>query len=104
MQPGISYLQERLQKDFLSLPHVSDVRQWGYMVGIELVQDKVTQKNYPPELRIGHKVILEARKRGMLIRPLGDIIILMPPLTITAKELSALLDAVYESIRTVTEK
>lgn len=102
MQPGISYLQERLQKDFLSLPHVSDVRQWGYMVGIELVQDKTTRQNYAPELRIGHKVILEARKRSVLIRPLGDIIILMPPLTIAAGELSALLDVVYESIQMVT--
>ena len=104
MQPGINYLKERLQKDFLSLPHVSDARQWGYMVGIELVQDKATRQNYAPELRIGHKVILEARKHSVLIRPLGDIIILMPPLTIGAEELSELLDVVYESIRTVTEK
>ena len=102
MQPGINYLQERLQKDFLSLPHVSDARQWGYMAGIELVEDKASRKNYGPELRTGHKVILEARKRSVLIRPLGDIIILMPPLTITADELSALLDVVYDSIQAVT--
>jgi adenosylmethionine-8-amino-7-oxononanoate aminotransferase len=104
MQSGISYLKERLQKDFLCLPHVIDARQWGYMVGIELVQDKATRQNYATELRIGHNVILEARKRSVLIRPLGDIIILMPPLTITDEELSKLVDVVYESIRTVTEK
>jgi adenosylmethionine-8-amino-7-oxononanoate aminotransferase len=104
MQPGISYLRERLQKDFLSLPHVSDVRQWGYMIGIELVHEKTTRRHYAPELRMGHKVILEARKRSVLIRPLGDIIILMPPLTITGQELSALLDVVHDSIRAVTEK
>ena len=104
MQPGIGYLNERLQREFLSLPHVSDARQWGYMVGIELVQDKPTRKNFAPELRIGHQVILEARKHSVLIRPLGDIIILMPPLTIGAEELSVLLDVVYESIQTVTEK
>jgi adenosylmethionine-8-amino-7-oxononanoate aminotransferase len=103
MQPGIGSLQERLQKDFVNLPHVSDVRQWGYMAGIELVQDKGGRKNFPPELRIGHKVILEARRRSVLIRPLGDVIILMPPLTITTDELSELLDVVYDSIRTVTE-
>jgi adenosylmethionine-8-amino-7-oxononanoate aminotransferase len=73
------------------------------MIGIELVQDKETRKNYAPELRMGHKVILEARKRGVLIRPLGDIIILMPPLTITGEELSALLEVVYDCIRVVTE-
>jgi adenosylmethionine-8-amino-7-oxononanoate aminotransferase len=103
MQSGISYLKERLQKDFLCLPHVIDARQWGYMVGIELVQDKATRQNYATELRIGHNVILEARKRSVLIRPLGDIIILMPPLTITDEELSKLVDVVYESNRTVTE-
>jgi len=103
MQPRINYLQTRLQTDFLTLPHVSDVRQWGYMAGIELVKDKASRSNYDPERRIGHKVILEARKRSALIRPLGDIIILMPPLTITDEELSALLDVVHDSIRTVTE-
>lgn len=103
MQPRINYLQAGLQGDFLTLPHVSDVRQWGYMAGIELVEDKVSRGNYSPELRIGHKVILEARKRSVLIRPLGDIIILMPPLTITDEELSALLDVVRDAIRTVTE-
>ncbi len=73
------------------------------MAGIELVKDKASRSNYGPELRIGHKVILEARKRSVLIRPLGDIIILMPPLTITDEELAALLDVVHDSIRTVTE-
>jgi adenosylmethionine-8-amino-7-oxononanoate aminotransferase len=103
MQPGIASASARLQNDFLSLRHVSDVRQWGYMIGIELVLDKASRKNYAPELRIGHKVNLEARKRGVLIRPLGDIIILMPPLTISARELATLLDVVYDSIRVVTE-
>jgi adenosylmethionine-8-amino-7-oxononanoate aminotransferase len=103
MQPGITFIGERLQNDFLALAHVSDVRQWGYMVGIELVQDKATRKNYAPELRVGNKVILEARKRGVLIRPLGDVIILMPPLTIADEELKTLLDVTRDAIRIVTE-
>ncbi|HYQ97666.1 MAG TPA: aminotransferase class III-fold pyridoxal phosphate-dependent enzyme, partial [Candidatus Nitrosocosmicus sp.] len=85
-----------------SMPHVSDVRQWGYMIGIELVEDKAARISYPPEKRIGHRVIMEARKRNLMIRPLGDIIILMPPLSITDAELAVLLDTVYESIRAVT--
>ena len=101
MQEGVIYLSERL-KEFAELPHVSETRQWGYMVGIELVEDKTSRRNYLPERRIGHRVILEARKRGVLIRPLGDIVILMPPLTITGEQLAALLDVVYESIRVVT--
>jgi adenosylmethionine-8-amino-7-oxononanoate aminotransferase len=103
MQPGIAFMRDRLQQKFLPLVHVSDARQWGYMVGIELAEDKTKRKNYAPERRIGHKVILEARQRGVLIRPLGDIIILMPPLTITSEELSALLDVVYDAICAVTE-
>ena len=103
MQPRIEYLRTRLREEFLSLPHVSDVRQWGYMVGIELVQDKASAKNYRPEERIGYKVILEARKRGVMIRPLGDVIILMPPLSISDGELTALLDVVHDSIGAVTE-
>ena len=102
MQPRITELRQRLAKEFLALPHVSDVRQWGYMVGIELVEDKARRRNYPPEKRIGHKVILEARQRSVMIRPLGDIIILMPPLTISEAELTILLDVVYDCIVAVT--
>jgi adenosylmethionine-8-amino-7-oxononanoate aminotransferase len=103
MQPRIAYLRKRLSEDFLPLIHVSDVRQWGYMIGIELVEEKENRKSYAPERRIGRQVILEARERGVIIRPLGDVIILMPPLTITDEELTMLLDVVYDSIRTVTE-
>jgi adenosylmethionine---8-amino-7-oxononanoate aminotransferase len=104
MQRRISYLSKRLREEFLPLPHVSDVRHWGFMVGIELVEDKVSRRSYPAEKRIGHKVIMEARKRNVVIRPLADIIILMPPLSVTDAELALLLDTVYESIRAVTEK
>jgi len=72
-------------------------------VGIELAEDKNDRRSYPPENRTGHKVILEARKRGVMIRPLGDLIILMPPLTIADDELETLLDVTYDCIRVVTE-
>ena len=103
MRPKIAYLQNRLNDEFLALSHVSDVRQWGFMVGIELVEDGKSRQNYPPERRIGHKVVLEARKHGVLIRPLGDIIILMPPLTIADNELKTLLDITHNCIRKITE-
>jgi adenosylmethionine-8-amino-7-oxononanoate aminotransferase len=103
MQPRIAYLQKRLNEEFLPLAHVSDVRQWGFMVGIELVEDKQGRRSYAPEQRIGHRVILQARKRAVMIRPLGDVIILMPPLSITDEELATLLDVVYDCVREVTE-
>ncbi len=104
MQPKIAYVRQRLLTGMLSRPHVSDVRQWGFMVGIELVKDRARRQNYPPEKRIGHRVIVEARKRGVMIRPLGDVIILMPPLTIAQDELTMLLDVVHECIQVVTER
>ena len=103
MQPRIAYLKQRLKQDFLPLAHVADIRQWGFMVGIELAADKNERRSYPPEKRTGHKVIVEARKRGVLIRPLGDVIIFMPPLTIADEELKTLLDVTYDCIRVVTD-
>lgn len=104
MLPRVALLQQRLRDEFLPLTHVSDIRQWGYMIGIELVQDKTSRQGYAPEKRVGHQVILEARKRSVMIRPLGDVIILMPPLSITDDELATLLDVVYDCIVTITGK
>ncbi len=103
MQPKIGYLERRLEEEFQPLAHVSDIRQWGFMLGIELAEDKERRKSYPAEKRTGHRVILEARKRGVMIRPLGDVIVLMPPLTIEDGELKTLLDVVYDSIKAVTQ-
>lgn len=102
-------LQEKIARftrdlePFASLPHVGEVRQRGIMVGIELVADKETKASYAPQERIGHRVIKEARKHGVIIRPLGDVIVLMPPLAITADQLDRLCAVVYQSIRMVTE-
>jgi adenosylmethionine-8-amino-7-oxononanoate aminotransferase len=103
LQKKIAHLAERL-RPFASLNHVGDVRQCGIMVGIELVCKRETKQPFPPEKRIGHRVIMEARKRGVIIRPLGDVIVLMPPLGISKKEIDLLCQAAYDSIRIVTEK
>ena len=96
-------LEEGLRR-FAELPNVGDIRRRGIMTGIELVADRKTGEPYPVELRVGHQVIMEARRHGVIIRPLGDVIVLMPPLAISLNELDTLLDAVYDSIVTVTEK
>lgn len=103
MQAKIAYARQRLLTEMLSRPHVSDIRQWGFMIGIELVEHKNERKPYLTEKRVGHRVIQEARKRAVMIRPLGDVIILMPPLTIAREELTTLLDVVHECIQVVTE-
>ena len=94
-----------LRKDlerFQDLSHVGEVRQKGFMVGVELVKSRKTKRLYPPCEKIGQKVIWEARKRGVIMRPLGDVIVLMPPLAIDEPTLEKLVDVTYESIKAVT--
>ena len=102
LQPKIKYLTKRL-KELKDLNHVGDIRQKGFMVGIELVKDKGTKEPYLLEEKIGIKVIKEARKHGLIIRPLGNVIVLLPPLNIKMEELKRLLEIVYICIREVTE-
>lgn len=99
----IALLTERLHADFAPLAHVADIRQWGMMVGIELMRDPANKVPYAAAEKIGIRVIKEARQRGVIIRPLGNVIVLMPPLSISLEELTFLLDVVYTAIVTVTE-
>lgn len=102
LKPKIDFLRQGLA-EIGQMPHVIQVRQQGMMVGIELCQDKVSDMPYPPEARMGHKAIMSARKHGVIVRPLGDTVILMPPLASSLEELETLLDAVGKGIRDATE-
>jgi adenosylmethionine-8-amino-7-oxononanoate aminotransferase len=86
----------RLLADWLGhierMPEVREVRQRGLMVGIDLGE-------HDPDLRLGHRVVLEARRRGVIVRPLGDVIVLMPPLSISKQDLKRLIQVVGQSIR-----
>jgi adenosylmethionine-8-amino-7-oxononanoate aminotransferase len=95
-------LEGLLAAEIAPLAHVADVRQKGLMVGIELMQNPDRREPYPPAERIGHRVILAARRRGVILRPLGDVIVLMPPLSIRPEELERLVGVAAESIREVT--
>jgi adenosylmethionine-8-amino-7-oxononanoate aminotransferase len=84
------------------LAHVGEVRQCGLMVGIELVRDRHRREAYPAELRVGHRTIVEARNRGVILRPLGNVLVLMPPLSITPIELRKLVEVAGKSIEAAT--
>jgi len=101
LQQKTAILKNSLDR-FKELTHVGEVRQKGFMVGIELVKSRKTKRSYAPGDKIGQKVIWEARKRSVIIRPLGDIIVLMPPLAIDRPTLEELVDVTYESIKAVT--
>ncbi len=100
LQPKIRFLKGELQK-FYSLRNIGDIRQKGMMVGIELVKEREKKTPFPLKDRMGHRVILEARRRGVIIRPLGDVIVLMPPLSITRGELKKLTQVVFDSMEAV---
>ena len=70
--------------------------------GIELVLDKKSRQPYPWEERVGVRVCLEARKHGLFLRPLGNIIVIFPPLSISLEELALLMDGIEASIGAVT--
>jgi adenosylmethionine---8-amino-7-oxononanoate aminotransferase len=76
-------------------PAVLEVRRAGFMTGIELAE-------YPLEVRVGHRVTLEARRRGAIVRPLGDVVVLMPPLSIAQAELRRLVEITGDAIDAAT--
>src|SRR5512140_2876914 len=86
------------------MPHVGEVRQRGLMVGIELVRDRATKEEYAYARRAGHQVILEARKLGAILRPLGNVVVLLPPLAMTEAQLEALAAIALASIEKVTAR
>ena len=101
IQPTIEHFKNRLQ-GFYTLDHVGDVRVCGLAVGIELVRDRVTKEEYPAAEKVGIRVCKEALKQGVMLRPLVNVIVLMPPLQITIPELDQLLEIVYNAIERVT--
>jgi adenosylmethionine-8-amino-7-oxononanoate aminotransferase len=90
LQPKIRLLGELLE-GIARMPEVVEVRGRGFMVGIDL-------GDHDASLRLGHQVALEARERGAIIRPLGDVVVLMPPLAISAADLRRLVEVVAASI------
>jgi adenosylmethionine---8-amino-7-oxononanoate aminotransferase len=95
LQPKIELLTRLLAQRVAILPGVAEVRQRGFMVGIELAPQPIAE-------RIGHQVTLAARRRGAVIRPLGDVIVLMPPLAISQPDLRRLVAITAASIAEAT--
>jgi lysine--8-amino-7-oxononanoate aminotransferase len=84
-------------------PHIGDIRQKGLMIGIELVRDKNTRDPYDWVERIGVRTSMRARELGMLTRPLGNVIVFIPPLVSIEAELESMIDILAESIVDITE-
>ena len=96
LQPKVALLGELLCEHVEPLQAVREVRRRGFMVGIEL-------EDFPLALRMGHQVTRAARRRGAIVRPLGDVVVLMPPLAISEVQLSCLVRTTAAAIEEATE-
>lgn len=101
LQPKIRLLARELEK-MKKLPHAGDIRQRGFMAGIELVKNKRTKEAYPWQQKTGIRVCQALRERGILLRPLGNVVVLLPPLSITPEQLKFLCRETAAAIEQVT--
>jgi adenosylmethionine---8-amino-7-oxononanoate aminotransferase len=97
LKPKIARLAEHLAR-IGNLPHVGHVRQLGLIGAIELVRDKATKEPFPWEEKRGMRVCDYACSEGVLLRPLGNVIVIMPPLAITLEQLDKIMSAVEKGI------
>jgi adenosylmethionine-8-amino-7-oxononanoate aminotransferase len=103
LPPKIERLGEHLRRIALH-PHVGDARQCGLIGAIELVRDRATQEPYPWEEKRGRQVCDRARAQGVLLRPLGNVLVVMPPLSITLEELDQIMLVLEKGIAAVAER
>lgn len=91
-------------KLFWSHPNVGDVRQSGMILAVEIVEDFEQKKPFDPKLRIGWKISENAKNFGLLTRPIGDVLLLMLPLSVTKKQITESVKMLMESIKNYIEK
>lgn len=101
MQPKIARLAEHLQR-IKTMSHVGHVRQCGLLAGIELVRDEATKEPYPWQEKRGIQVCDHARSEGVLLRPLGNVVVIIPPPAISLEELDRICTAAENGIRLAT--
>ena len=95
------YFQKELKTKIHPLPNVEEVRSFGVMTAIELTKTPGQKNPYPIAELIGQKIVWSARKKGIVIRPLGNAMVLMPPLVMKEQDISKLVDTTAESINEV---
>ncbi|NUQ65312.1 MAG: adenosylmethionine--8-amino-7-oxononanoate transaminase, partial [Pirellulales bacterium] len=101
LEPKIARLREHLDR-IADLPHVGDVRQCGLIGAVELVRDRRTKQPYPWQEKRGLRVCDHARAAGVLLRPLGNVVVMMPPLAISLDELDRICEAAAQGILAAT--
>lgn len=90
IEDGVSLLKD--------LKYVGDVRGIGFMWGVEVVRNKEKKTPFPIDDRVGHRICMKVRERGVILRPLGDVVVIMPPLAISQEDFMKLVDALRWAI------
>jgi len=94
-------IQSRIE-EISNLDLVGDVRHRGLLMGIELVSDKKTKSPISPQKRLPQRIFNEAKKHDIYQRTLGNIVMVIPPLAISEKELDFLINGTIETIKNVS--
>ena len=103
LEPKITALAE-CGRVFEGMPGVGEFRQTGMIGAVELVRDAQSKEPFPIEKRIGYEIYLEGLKRGVFMRPLGNVIYFIPPLTIGVEQIRFMIDTARDCIRAVLER
>lgn len=100
-QATAAYCTQRMQEAFGAHPHVGEIRRIGLIHAMELVEDRITKRPFETSKRVGYRIYKEALKKGLLLRPLGDVLYFNPPLTITPDVLDKAIALCQEAMREV---
>jgi adenosylmethionine-8-amino-7-oxononanoate aminotransferase len=102
LQPKISLLADLLKAHLAPLPHVGEIRQCGFIAGIDLLADPQTGEAFSWAAQIGARACMAARNHGLLTRPIGDTLVLMPPYCVSDGQLEQMVVALREGIQDAT--
>ncbi|TDJ59387.1 MAG: adenosylmethionine--8-amino-7-oxononanoate transaminase [Nitrospina sp.] len=97
LQPKMDALKEG-GRQLETLPWCGEFRQTGMIAAVELVKDRDRKEPFPWQQRVGHQIFLEGLKRGVYMRPLGNVVYFIPPLVIETNEIQTMIDTAYECI------
>lgn len=100
-QVNAKYLHNELLKRLENHKNVGEIRHIGLINAIELVKDKSTKEEFPSDIRLGYQIYQKALKRGLLLRPLGNVLYFNPPLIISPNEIDIAIDKCVKSIKDV---
>ena len=101
--PDIKLIKELGQEIAEDSRWCGEFRQQGLIAALELVKNNESKQPFPSENRVGYKVYLEALKRGVFLRPLGDVIYFIPPLVINKEEITTMMNTARECIEVVLD-